>query len=336
MWHEEIRHGASAGAAAYVQPYLHGLWTDSRVFHVAKGHDEPGGLSRGGNGVQCAHGFHLRRRAADLSPYRGARSRTARAESDRLYLYQCHVYAQENARLVGLAVVDPHGIRGRKNHCVARCGITQRKRCDRNSQGTKRSGKANYWSDQMDVLERASRWLGANTRPDRRTRRRLQGMHSRNQNGEAARLSSGDERNDLQGNRYAGDRTDVRLSFRSWRGWSHHHPWIRLRRRQERHDQTAQPAPGKLLSYPRNDGREVPKSRRVDESLYLSGHADLFRVSCRETGSDLFGMGDSDSKYPRLERPMLSDDRRTLLELCGVTGKDHMGPVWRRERRGAR
>src|SRR5881227_2200730 len=178
--------------------------------------------------------------------------------------------------------------------------------------------------------------IGANTRPDRRTRRRLQGMHSRNQNGEAARLSSGDERNDLQGNRYAGDRTDVRLSFRSWRGWSHHHPWIRLRRRQERHDQTAQPAPGKLLSYPRNDGREVPKSRRVDESLYLFGDADLFRVSCRETGSDLFGMGDSDSKYPRLERPMLSDDRRTLLELCGVTGKDHMGPVWRRERRGAR
>ena len=39
-------------------------------------------------------------------------------------------------------------------------GLSERKRCDRSSQRTKRSGKANYWSDQMDVLERASRWLG--------------------------------------------------------------------------------------------------------------------------------------------------------------------------------
>src|SRR5205814_2223582 len=105
----------------------------------------------------------------------------------------------------------------------------------------------------MDVLERASRWLGTNTRPDRGTRRRFQGVHSGNQNGEAARLSSGDDRNDLQRNRHAGDRTNVRLSFGSWRGWSYDYPWIRLRRRQEGHDQTAEPAPGKLLSYPRND-----------------------------------------------------------------------------------
>src|SRR6266496_743435 len=144
------------------------------------------------------------------------------------------------------------------------------------------------------------------------------------------------ERNDLQGNRYAGDRTDVRLSFRSWRGWSHHHPWIRLRRRQERYDQTTQPAPGKLLSYPRNDRREVPKSREVDESLYLFGDTDLFRVSCWQARSDMFGMGDSDAKYPRLERTLLFNDRRTLLELRGVTGKDRMGPLWRRQRRGAR
>src|SRR5206468_5607601 len=319
-------------AAAYVQPHLHGLWADSRVFHIAQGHDELGGLSRGGNGVQCAHGFHLRRRAADLSPHRGARSRTARAESDRLYLHQCHVYAQENARLVGLTVVDPAGIRGRKNHCIARCGITQRKRCGRNSQGTKRPGKANYWPDQMDVLERAPGRFGANPRPNRGTRRRFQGVHFGNQNGEAARLSSGDERNDLQGNRYGRDRTDVRLSLRSWRGWSYDYPWIRLRRRQERHDRTAQPAPGKLLSYPRNDDREVPKSREVDESLYLFGDAGLFRVSCRQTRSDLLGMGDPNTEYSRLERPVLFDDRRALLELCGVIGKDRVGAVWRRER----
>src|SRR4029077_4455749 len=161
-------------------------------------------------------------------------------------------------------------------------------------------------------------------------------MHSGNQDGQAARLSGRDERNDLQGNRYAGDRTDVRLSFRSWRGWSHHYPWIRLRRRQERHDRTAQPAAGKLLSYPRDDGREVPKSREVDESLYLFGHAGLFRISRGQARSDMFGMGDPDAQYPRLERPMLSDDRRTLLELRRITGKDRMGPVWRRERCCAR
>src|SRR6266487_3567855 len=315
---------------------MHGLWADSRILHVAQGYDEPGGLSRGGKRMQRADGFHLRRRTAYLSPHRGAGGRIARAATNCLHLHQRHVHAQEDARLDGLAGGDSPGIYRRKNRRVTRCGSAERKRRGRNSQGTKRLGKANDWSDQMDVLERASRWLGANTRPDRRTRRRLQGMHSRNQNGEVARLSSGDERNDLQGNRYAGDRTDVRLSFRSWRGWSHHHPWIRLRRRQERYDQTTQPAPGKLLSYPRNDRREVPKSRGVDESLYLFGDTDLFRVSCWQARSDMFGMGDSDAKYPRLERTLLFNDRRTLLELRGVTGKDRMGPLWRRQRRGAR
>src|SRR5215470_9262478 len=133
-------------------------------------------------------------------------------------------------------------------------------------------------------------------------------MHSGNQNGQAAWLPSGDERNDLQGNRYAGDRTDVRLSFRSWRGWPHYYPWIRLRRRQERHDQTAQPAPGKLLSYPRDDRREVPKGREVDESLYVFGDANLFRVSCGQARSDVFCMGDSDAEHSWLERTLLFDD----------------------------
>src|SRR6187200_571379 len=103
-----------------------------------------------------------------------------------------------------LAGGDSAGICRGKNRYAAPCWVAERKRRSRNSQGTKGPGKANYWSDQMDVLERASRWLGANTRPDRGARRRLQGVHSRNQNGEAARVSGGDERNDLQGNRYAG------------------------------------------------------------------------------------------------------------------------------------
>src|SRR4029077_18304258 len=288
-------------APAHVQPHMHRLWADSRVFHVAQGHDEPGGLSRSGKGVQRAHGFHLRRRAADLSSYRGARSRTARAAANRLHLYQRPVHAQKNARVDGLAVGESAGISRRKNRYAVGCGIAERKRCGRNSQGIQRPGKANYWSDQMDVLERAPRRFGTNPRPDRGTRRRFQGMHPGNQNGEAAWLSGRDEHYCLQGNRYAGDRTNVRLSFRSWRRWSHHYPWIRLRRCQEGHDQTAQFAPGKLLSYPHNDDREVSESREVDESLCFFGDANLFRVSRGEARSDMFGMGDPDAQYPWLE-----------------------------------
>src|SRR5262245_32210982 len=236
----------------------------------------------------------------------------------------------------GLAGDDSAGVCRGKNRYATLCRVAERKRRGRNSQGTEGPGKANDWPDQMDVLECSSRRFGADSRPHRRARRRLQGMHSGNQNGEAARLSSGDERNDLQGNRYAGDRTDVRLSFRSWRGRSHHYPWIRLRRRQERHDQTAQLAPGKLLSYPRYDRREVSKSREVDDSLYFFGDANLFRVSRRQARSDLFGMGDSDAEHSWLERPVLFDDRRTLLYVRGVTGEDRMGSLWRREGRRAR
>src|SRR5262249_14054896 len=188
----------------------------------------------------------------------------------------------------------------------------------------------------MVVLERASRWFGTNARPDRRTRGRFQGMHSGNQDGQAARLSGGDQHDCLQGSRHAGARTNVRLPFRSWRGWSHHYARIRLRRRQERHDQTAQFASGKFLSYPCDDGGEVPKGRGMDESIYFLRNADLFRISRGQTRSDVFGMGDPNAEHPRLERAMLFDDRRALRELRGVTGENRMGPLRRRERSRAR
>ena len=44
-WHEEICHGASARTAAHMQPHMHRLWANSRILHVAQGHDELGRLS---------------------------------------------------------------------------------------------------------------------------------------------------------------------------------------------------------------------------------------------------------------------------------------------------
>src|SRR5436190_7322637 len=46
----------------------------------------------------------------------------------------------------------------------------------------------------------------------------------------------------------------------------------------------------------------------------------------------MFGVGDPDTQHPRLERSVLSDDRRALLELRRTTGKDGMGAIWRRGR----
>src|SRR5207249_4373241 len=117
-----------ARAAAHVQSHMHGLWADSRVFHVAQGHDELGGLSWGGKGMQRPDGFDLRRRTAYLSAYRGAGSGTAHAGADCLHLHERHVYAQEDARVDRLAVVHSAGICRRKNHGVARWGIVKRKR----------------------------------------------------------------------------------------------------------------------------------------------------------------------------------------------------------------
>src|SRR5438128_12576634 len=101
-------------------------------------------------------------------------------------------------------------------------------------------------------------------------------MHPGNQNGKAARLPSGNQYDNLQGNRYGGDRADVRLSFRSRGGWPHDYSWIRLRRREKGHDQAAQFAPGKLLPDPSDDGPEVPKNRGMDESVYVFWNAGLF------------------------------------------------------------
>ena len=141
---------------------MHGLWTDPRVFHVAQGHDELGGLSWGGKGMQRAHGFHLRRRTADLSAHRSAGARTAHAATNRLHLHERHVHAQEDARVDGLAVVDPAGICRRKNQL--RCsvpGLLSEKDATEIRKGPKDPAKPTigptkwmYWNVHLDGLER--------------------------------------------------------------------------------------------------------------------------------------------------------------------------------------
>src|ERR1700736_1854259 len=65
-WNEEIRHRVAVGTTAHLQPDLHGLRPDSRIFHFTKRHFALGRLPRGGRGMQRADDFNLRRGTADL------------------------------------------------------------------------------------------------------------------------------------------------------------------------------------------------------------------------------------------------------------------------------
>ena len=129
-WHEEVRHRAAARAVAHLQSDLHRLRADSRIFHIAQGHDEPGGLPRGGGGMQRANDLDLRRRAADLPAHRSAGEGLARAKADRLHLHKRHVHAQENARMARIAIVEsqPRDLSKRRIDGVARERFDQRER----------------------------------------------------------------------------------------------------------------------------------------------------------------------------------------------------------------
>ena len=115
---------------------------------------------------------------------------------------------------------------------------------------------------QVDVLERPRGRPGIHPRPDRRARRRLQGMRRGHQDGEDARLPGGHQHHRLQGNRRAGDRGDVRVLLRARGGRPHHFARLRLRRRQEGHGQAPGQEAGGFLPHPRDDAaRSSPRSR---------------------------------------------------------------------------
>ena len=83
----------------------------------------------------------------------------------------------------------------------------------------------------------------------------------------------------------------------------------------------------------------IQKFQKIEEwmSRYtFFGTPVYFEFLARQARFDLFGLGDSDAKHSRLERALLSHDRRALRELRGASGKDRMGPIRRRERRRAR
>ena len=81
-------------------------------------------------------------------------------------------------------------------------GLIIRKDAEAIRKGPKIRAKPTIASEPLDVLERPSRWSGADARFDRRARGRFQGMHSRDQDGEAPRLSGRHEHHDLQGDRH--------------------------------------------------------------------------------------------------------------------------------------
>src|SRR5262249_48142452 len=104
--YEEIRDGAAVGTAAYLQPHLHRLRSNSRIFDVAQGHDDPGGLFGCGRRVRRSNDLDLRRRTADLSTHRSAGEWLTRAGPYRLHLHQRDVHAQENARMDGIGIPE--------------------------------------------------------------------------------------------------------------------------------------------------------------------------------------------------------------------------------------
>ena len=65
-------------------------------------------------------------------------------------------------------------------------------------------------------------------------------------------------------------------------------------------------------------------------------HADLSRFPGGKARVDLLGMGNSNAQCPRLESPLLPDDRRPLFELSRAARENRLGKIWRCRRRCAR
>ena len=56
-------------------------------------------------------------------------------------------------------------------------------------------------------------------------------------------------------------------------------------------------------------------------------HAGVSRIPRRQARPDLLRLGDPDPQHPRLERPVLPDDRRPLRQLPRAAGEDRLGQV---------
>jgi len=136
--------------------------------------DEPGGLSWGGQRMQRADGFHLRRRTR-LSIHTSKRWWTDCSRSDgsfTLHQTPCSCARRCVNGWPRRVTIRPELSRKESLRCYVP-GLLKRKDAAEIRKRPERPGKATDWSDQMDVLECSSRWFGADTRPNRRARRRF-------------------------------------------------------------------------------------------------------------------------------------------------------------------
>ena len=81
----------------------------------------------------------------------------------------------------------------------------------------------------------------------------------------------------------------------------------------------------------------IEKFKKIEQwmkRVHAFGNTDLFRISRRQARFELLGLGDPDPQHSRLERPVLSDDGRALLELSGVAGEGGVGQIRGRKRGG--
>ena len=83
----------------------------------------------------------------------------------------------------------------------------------------------------------------------------------------------------------------------------------------------------------------IEKFEKIEEWMgkyTLFGTPIYFEFLAGKARPELLSVGDSNSQHPRLERPLLSHDRRALFELRGVAGEGAVGEIRRRKWRGER
>ena len=185
---------------------------------------------------------------------------------------------------------------------AARRGIDHGERRRGNPQGRRTRAKSDHRAEPVDVLECASGWPGADARPHRRARRRLQGsvlaIGWRRFSATRSRPTPPSIRRPM----CRKSRTcSSSVGARGRR--SHDLAGIRLRRRQEGHGEAAGMEPEDFFLTRKLTVEKFAKVEKWGEQFHDLWHAGLSRVPCRQTGSDLFGMGDPHPQHARLERP---------------------------------
>ena len=98
--------------------------------------------------------------------------------------------------------------------------------------------------------------------------------------------------------------------------------------------------PEDFLPHAQNDPRQIQKNRRMGPEVHVLRFADLSGIPRGQARPALHRLGDPDPQRPRLEGPLLPDDRRPLRAVSGDAGEGRLGQVrrlqWRRPRSALR